>query len=718
MPRIVILSIVVLAVWLPPVLAAQICNDNIPLTRPDSRYTDHGDGTVTDRVTGLMWDQCPWGRSGNDCTTGSAGTFDWQAALGVAETANAMGDGAGYKGYNDWRLPNIQELMSLVEAACYDPAINENYFPATESVTYRSSSPFASFASGAWLVNFNGGRDFWGDKDYAVRVRLVRAGQSLASFDATLDHRPDALGDYSPVTGVPTDTAAESVEAKTLSGLATVTGIKIEGDGNPQYRVSSDGGANWSDWTASPGVVADGDRIKVRLTASNIPVITRTATLTVGGEMARFSVMAGSAEGQLTPAALDFGTAVAGTYSGLRQVTLTSSGDVALTVGLVLPVGPFVIDTNHCSATLAPDADCTIDLRFAPTAEGPAEGMLYVLTNASDSPHGVMLTGTGTATPQPTLALSPTDIVFGSTTVGEQSDVQNVTLSNDGAETLNISAVQVVGDYAIAANDCGSTLAADASCTIGLRFVPVAAGTRSGALFVSSDADGSPHSVMLSGTGVAATPAPTTQPAVALSPDDLAFGSVTVGGQSGVQNMSLRNTGTAALVISGIQVVGDFTIASNTCGASLAVNASCAIGLRFVPAAAGARSGALFVSSNAPASPHGVMLSGTGVAAPANPSPQDPPTDGGGTDGGESDDGGTSDGGTSDGGSDSDDTAGQGGDEEQAGDGGSTDSGSGLSISGGCSISNGDSGTDPMLPLLVLASLSAVWRGRRVVQVR
>ena len=150
--------------------SAQTCRDDIPATAPDSRFTDNGNGTVTDAATGLMWKQCAEGQSGVGCTSGSAVAFTWQQALVAAGAAD-------FAGHTDWRLPNRNELESLVERRCYDPAINAGYFANTPSSWFWSSSPYAYYANDAWVVNFYGsavGNDF---KSSAYPVRLVRAGQ-------------------------------------------------------------------------------------------------------------------------------------------------------------------------------------------------------------------------------------------------------------------------------------------------------------------------------------------------------------------------------------------------------------------------------------------------------------------------------------------------------------------------------------------------------------
>ena len=99
--------------------------------------------------------------------TGTAATYNWANAL---QTAKNMG--------GDWRVPNIKELDSLVEEACYNAAINETFFPATQTRTrgyYWSSSPVP--ISGAWYVHFDYGYVSFDGKNDSLYVRLVRSSQ-------------------------------------------------------------------------------------------------------------------------------------------------------------------------------------------------------------------------------------------------------------------------------------------------------------------------------------------------------------------------------------------------------------------------------------------------------------------------------------------------------------------------------------------------------------
>ncbi|OOZ38542.1 hypothetical protein BOW53_15155 [Solemya pervernicosa gill symbiont] len=113
-----------------PMAGQATCPPNLTLTTPDSRFTDNGDGTVSDELTGLMWKQCSEGLSTTTtaCDTGGSATYGWQSALGQAWTVN----GVGFAGNNDWRLPNLKELASIVEQGCHEPSINETLFPVAD----------------------------------------------------------------------------------------------------------------------------------------------------------------------------------------------------------------------------------------------------------------------------------------------------------------------------------------------------------------------------------------------------------------------------------------------------------------------------------------------------------------------------------------------------------------------------------------------------------
>ena len=155
-----------------PLTLAQTCVAGVQASNLTSFYViDSGNGTVTDTRTGLMWDRCARGLSGIGCFTGTASTFTWQAALNAAATIGA------YKGFSDWRLPNVKELRSLVEECRFGPAINEFAFPNSPASIFWSGSPVAGGPPYAWTVYFLVGFANFDLRSNAIQVRLVRAGQ-------------------------------------------------------------------------------------------------------------------------------------------------------------------------------------------------------------------------------------------------------------------------------------------------------------------------------------------------------------------------------------------------------------------------------------------------------------------------------------------------------------------------------------------------------------
>ena len=155
--------------------SAQTCHtDTITETTPDTQFVVHGDGTVTDTTTALMWKQCVEGLSDPNCASGIAELKTWQDTL---QTANTTNDNGGFAGYADWRIPNIAELVSLVEEQCTGPSINDSVFPNTTTSFILTSSPDFNNDSGSWSVDFNIGTTATVLRNSSFQLRLVRSVQ-------------------------------------------------------------------------------------------------------------------------------------------------------------------------------------------------------------------------------------------------------------------------------------------------------------------------------------------------------------------------------------------------------------------------------------------------------------------------------------------------------------------------------------------------------------
>jgi Protein of unknown function (DUF1566)/Peptidase family M23 len=148
-------------------------------TTPTSDFIDNGDGTVTHKLTGLVWMRCSMGQTWDKATTsctGTAATYTWDAAMALK---------SNFAGKSDWRLPNIAELHTIVERENYNPAINTTIFPNSPDYSW-SSSPNAYDNNLAWFIYFNSGYDgSAAGSSYNFAVRLVRGGQSFASLPLT-----------------------------------------------------------------------------------------------------------------------------------------------------------------------------------------------------------------------------------------------------------------------------------------------------------------------------------------------------------------------------------------------------------------------------------------------------------------------------------------------------------------------------------------------------
>ncbi len=436
------------------------------------------------------------------------------------------------------------------------------------------------------------------------------AGAPVASMTASLS--------FGTVTVGSTGSAQSATLSNTGSAPLTISSIAT---GSAEFGVS--GGT-----CAVASSVAAGSSCTVGVAFAPTATGPRSATLLVGHDAAGGSSsttlsgtgVAQSPAANVAPASLTFSQTV-GTTSAAQTVTVANTGTAALTLGAITTGGSQASEfqlagggTCTAGASVAPNSSCTLHVTFTPTTAGARSAALSIAHDAPGSPSSVALGGTGTSSPQPTIALDATSVTFNAQPLGSTSAARNVTVTNSGAAALTLGSMTITGaaaaDFARGGSCAsGATLAPGATCVMALTFAPGAIGSRTATLNIASDATNGSAVLSLSGTGADAASA-----AVGVAPAALDFGNQTIGQRSAARSVVLTNTGSGALSIASIDAPAPFGVASD-CGSSLPAGASCTLAITFTPTGAGPASGSVSIASNAAGSPHAVTVNGAGVVS-------------------------------------------------------------------------------------------------------
>jgi hypothetical protein len=177
-------------------------------------YVDDGDGTVTDQVTGLMWQQAP-----------PPAPIPWTNALSYC-ASSTLG------GHDDWRAPTYIELVSLVDYARQSPSIDPTAFPGAPPTDFWTSTPVATAACNAWEIYFSAGdSSFDPTSGVGNSIRCVRTATAPAHLLV-----PPAR--YAIGSGTVTDLQTglvwqQPVAAGPLAQSAAASACAALGDGGP-----------------------------------------------------------------------------------------------------------------------------------------------------------------------------------------------------------------------------------------------------------------------------------------------------------------------------------------------------------------------------------------------------------------------------------------------------------------------------------------------------
>ena len=305
-----------------------------------------------------------------------------------------------------------------------------------------------------------------------------------------------------------------------------VSGLALTGSSTFLIGTPSSGNCT-STTTLAPGALC---QIQLGFTSASPGNFTGTLTLTTNSlnqtavtTTVALTAYINGANLVASPTSLNFGSQTDGTTSTAQSITLTNQGyGYAADAATVSTTdSAFTATLGSGCASVAVNATCTLNVTFAPTAVQTysATGTISVIAVGLGSSPSVTfsLSGNGTSASAPIAGLSPATLVFPAVTVNNYTQA-TATLTNTGNAPLTNIVATIMGTNASVfviypTSNCGSTLAAGASCQYLMNFSPTAAGGFSATLSVADNASGSPQTVTLTGIGQ-----PAAEPEVQFTP--------------------------------------------------------------------------------------------------------------------------------------------------------------------------------------------------------
>jgi hypothetical protein len=548
---------------------------------PSLVYFTYLGGTLADSASGVAVDS-----SGNAYLTGSTVSTDFPIVGAVFQPTYGGGNADAF----------VTEVNPTGTDLVYSTYLGGSNTDTGNGIAVDTGSPASAYVAGQ-TCSF--------DFPLANPLQPTYGGNCDAFISKVSIQEGIALnpaGLVFPTQSLNTPSPPQTVTLTNGDNTQTISSITITGSNAGDF-------AETSTCPISPATLAPGAQCTITVTFTPTAVGIRKASVEITdsapGSPHYISLTGSTSSVGLSASSLAFGNQQVGVTSSPQALTVTNNSEAALTISTVNASGAYAQTNNCTTAPLQPTTNCVINVTFTPTAPGPSVGALTIIDSAPGSPQVVLLTGAGVAAPA--VSLSTTNLTFSNQVVGTTSAAQLVTLHNVGGSPLNITNVAASGDFA-ETNTCSASIAPAGSCTISIIFTPTATGTRYGSVTITDNAANSPQTISLVGTGVPAA-------AVTLLPASLTFGTQTVTTTSAPQLVTVTNTGATVLDITSIAASGDFA-QTNTCGATLAVGASCAISVTFSPTAAGPEVGAVTLTDSAPNSPQTVPLTGTGQLAP------------------------------------------------------------------------------------------------------
>jgi hypothetical protein len=360
----------------------------------------------------------------------------------------------------------------------------------------------------------------------------LHAGNAIS---ATITFAPTGSGNFSGSVTFATTASQVNSTVVAFSGAGVAPGtlspnlsslafgsIQVGGNSSQSETLTNTGGSavTISQATASgTGFSVSGLNLPVTLAANQSVTFNATfAPSSAGAASGTLSIVSGASDSQLniplsgtgvtpgalaaTPTSVAFSSVQVGNQANLSE-TLTNTGGSTITISQVNLTGAaFSVSGLTLPLNLTANQSVTFAATFAPTSAGAASGTLSVVSNASNSPLNIALSGTGANAG--TLAVSPTSLSFGNVVVGSSAPLGG-SLNATGAPVTVTSASISSAEFVLSGISLPTTIPAGQSATFTVTFTPGASGAASASLPFSSNASNSPAVQTMTGTGTAPT---------------------------------------------------------------------------------------------------------------------------------------------------------------------------------------------------------------------
>lgn len=355
----------------------------------------------------------------------------------------------------------------------------------------------------------------------------VRAANLRLVSDAPGSPHDVALGGsgFTPNPAITVSPLMVAFGNQTTGRAASVRSIKVSNSGQEALLVGaiSIGGADAAVFSmpsnpCSGAVLAPAGSCSLTVTFTPMNVRAHSAEIVIpsnAGDPVRVGLTGSGVPPApnlgFTPSALGFPAKPIGVSSTLTA-TVTSNGTAAISIGAATLTGnhqaDYQITANDCTGFTFPiGTSCALQVRFTPSATGLRSAAIELASNAANSPHKLLMGGTGGTQ---ILTVTPATTTFASRLVGTTSDPAPITLKNTGTLSLTVGATSMAGahpgDFTVQHACTDVTLGVNETCVVSARFTPQAAGTRSARLDVTSSAG--TRSAVLTGPAYADTTPP------------------------------------------------------------------------------------------------------------------------------------------------------------------------------------------------------------------